>query len=64
MMTAAFQTQGFHSQVSMTTEASVNMLLTPRSLSLSLSPGADGNIKVLFGNWDEEDQTGIGIKQD
>lgn len=29
---------GFHSQVSMVTETSVNMLLTPRSPSLSLHP--------------------------
>lgn len=55
-------TRGFHSQVSMVTETSVNVLVTPGLLSFSLSPGADGSVKVLFGNWDEEDQTEIGNK--
>lgn len=55
------RTREFHTQVSMVTETSVNMLLTPWSQSRSLSPGADGNVKVLIGNWDEEDQTEIGI---
>lgn len=56
------ENRGFHSQVSMVTETSVNVLVTPGLLSFSLSPGADGSVKVLFGNWDEEDQTEIGNK--
>lgn len=39
------------------------MLLTPWPLSLSLSTGADVKVKVLFGNWEEEDQTEIVMKQ-